>query len=371
MPIPAPLAMSRRTRRDLSWAVRHRGDCVPEATSGRADPDRGGRHQHSLRDLDGCSAGDAAGGVAQAAAPLIDAPMAPGSDDWHPVALDRGHHSSGTPLPASGDGLSAATEGGIEGVVRFDPLTGISVLLSGGATTPTTPPDLVRRIEEAGRIQVLAGGVLPGDCGLATALVRRSGRTVDDAGVASVSAALWEIMADGDLGDAQGRSDAGRRAHGIATARPLGLSPQQLAQRCREMVAEVEARAADAAWLLTAGFAPPLQALDVAVLQQVLRDPATAERGIAAALAATGATQGRVYRALGRLGLTTRAARRAWVAQGPARQRRLIDTTTPEEIAAVAGRLAADGPELMPLYRYHLAAAICRRQAGAAVSVSA
>lgn len=352
MPIPAPRATSRRTRRDVAWAVRHRSDCVPEATSGRADPDRGGRHQHTLRDLDGCSAGDAAGG-AQAAAPLVDAPTAPGSDEAHPIALARGRR--GTALRVDADGLCGADEGDLEAVLRFDPLTGISVLVA-RATVPAMPPALARRVEETGRIQALAGGVRPGDCDLATALVRRAGERVSRSAGDTVALALWGIMADGDLGDSQGRSDAARRSHGVAGTRPLGLTPRQLAARCRDLVAEVEARAAEECRRL---LAAPLPVLDAAVLEQVRLNPDTAERGIAAALAGMGATQGRVYRALGRLGLTTRVARSAWVAAGcPGCE------PTPGAVAAAAARLSAGDPGLAPLYRYHIAAALCRLRCG-------
>lgn len=71
------------SRRDAArWAVKHMTDCLPEALSGRADPARQGRHQHSLRDLDAIDAenGSMADGR-QAPAPLVDAPASPAYDD--------------------------------------------------------------------------------------------------------------------------------------------------------------------------------------------------------------------------------------------------------------------------------------------------
>jgi hypothetical protein len=218
--------------RAAAWAAARITDCIPEAVSGRADPARGGRHQHSLRDLDGCSAGDGSGGP-QASAPLIEAPRPPLCDGARGQRLapprGAGRHE--------GDLLPAGTNTDA-GLVR-DALTGIAVLADDRAAGP--------RADEVRGIQALAGGVRPGDCDLAGALVRRAGRTADAATLVSVGPALWEITADGDMGETLTHSQAGPKAHGVAASRPLGLAPRALAEACRALVAEVAERAGTAA----------------------------------------------------------------------------------------------------------------------------
>lgn len=329
--------MSRHTGRAAAWAAARITDCIPEAVCGRADPDRGGRHQHSLRDLDGCAAGDGSGGP-RAAAPLIEAPRPPlcapaGGQRLAPPRGAGRHEGELPPLAADGDA----------GLV-VDVLTGIAVLAGDGAGP---------RTEEVRVIQSLAGGVRPGDCDLAGALVRRAGQAADDATLASVGAALWEIAACGDMGETITHSQAGRRAHGAACPRPLGLAPRALAAACRALVAEVAERAGTAA----AALLRPA-ALEAAVLGEVRRDPGPGERRIALAV---GSTQGRVHTVLARHDLVSAVRRRAWVAAGgvaPAPR-----ATGAKEVAVTAARLAADEAGLAPLYRYHVAAAVHRLSA--------
>jgi len=247
---------SRRVRRDAAWSLRHHQDCLPEALSGRADPERGGRHQHSLRDLDGCSSGATAGGP-QSAAPLVPAPAPPVYAETGRVAslprprgarrqqdtraVEMAVQAADSDAPPAAPLAELAD---IDGVLRVDPLTGIAVLTAG---TPADAPPvgrIGRLVAGVRRVQDLAGGVRPGDCDLATALVRRAGRPVSPETVEAVTVALWEIIADGDLGAAQARHQAGKRSHGIATLRPLGLTARLLAEQCRALVEQVEAQAA-------------------------------------------------------------------------------------------------------------------------------
>lgn len=73
-------------RNAARWAAKHSTDCIAGVLSGRAEPGRGGRHQHSLRDLDLNEDGASAAGP-QAAAPLVEVGLPPLYDEDAPFVL--------------------------------------------------------------------------------------------------------------------------------------------------------------------------------------------------------------------------------------------------------------------------------------------
>ena len=205
-------------RKASRWTYKHLTDCLPEVLSGRADPDRGGRHQHSLRDLGSCENGSSASGP-QAAAPLVVVAPPPLYDDDTPSVPRResplnnverrslglpplGRPGTHHPLsPRATDGSRAApavltptaasrsrkarstgpvfaappSEGpesdetvslGLWPDVLADMLTGVCEV-SEAQTHHESPSVAAVR-----RVQYLAGGVRPGDVVLAPALLR-------------------------------------------------------------------------------------------------------------------------------------------------------------------------------------------------------
>lgn len=70
-------------RNAARWAAKHSTDCIAGVLSGRAEPGRCGRHQHSLRDLDLNEDGASAAGP-QAAAPLVEVGLPPLYDEDAP-----------------------------------------------------------------------------------------------------------------------------------------------------------------------------------------------------------------------------------------------------------------------------------------------
>ena len=70
------------------WINKHLTDCIPAVLSGRAEPGRSGRHQHSLRDLDSSENGSTAPGP-QAAAPEVTVNLPPMWDEDASIVLRR------------------------------------------------------------------------------------------------------------------------------------------------------------------------------------------------------------------------------------------------------------------------------------------
>lgn len=404
-----------KRRNAARWAAKHMTDCSPGALSGRADPKRGGRHLHSLRDLEGCSS--AAPGP-QAAAPLVEVAAFDLADDDSPAAprnvsplapteriavglpvLGRPGttsrvfaasrrsrrtarvHDDTTPTPAAAPALTWAG-------ITVDVLTGICVvtpaahIVKESAAADIPPP----HVAAVCRAQALSGGVRPGDLLLAPTLLRDADALDDTTeSCAAVEEYRWSIVADGDLGHVA--------AHRRMRCPVLLSCSTEFARLCRAVAGRVAAMAATEVmpWPVLPDAPPPdpdasddtTQAaaarspLEAAVLAMILRDPALGERSLARTLAAEGATQGRVYRILQRHGLETRGKRRAWAdATAPAAgdtatasdEQEAADpvpTCLPEMIANAARRLSADGPDgLEPLWRYHLAAAWVRVREG-------
>ena len=356
-------------RKAARWTERHLTACLPEVLSGRADPARSGRHQHSLRDLDSCENGSVAPGP-QAAAPLVEVELPPLYDeDTFPVPrrespLDNGERQKlGLPLlgrpgtrapfstvsaparackaphPAHSRPAAPRWPG-----IEADLLTGICLPKTTDASD-LSAEDAERR-DVVRRIQLLAGGVRPGDAVLAPALLRacRGG----DAGEAKIEAYRWNLSADGDAGYAS--------AYRRERCPVLDLKPTEFVDRCQAL----SARVAEGARVEVLSWACPEPAprgpLEAALLELVRRNPGLGERSLAHALAGVGGTQGRVYRMLQRLGLETRAKRRVWNQLTAATN----DGDLRNIMAEAARRLAAGDPGLEPLWRYHVAAAWCR-----------
>ena len=127
----------------------------------------------------------------------------------------------------------------------------------------------------------------------------------------AVLAALsgWEVSAApgaaGGAAPGAGAALAGTVEAAAVEGKPGARQENAGAYRCQGTAG---GRGADAA---VGEVQSPIEA---AVLALVRRDPSLGERGIARALEADGATQGRVYRILQRRGLGTAALRRQWAA---------------------------------------------------------
>ena len=113
------------------------------------------------------------------------------------------------------------------------------------------------------------------------------------------SVAGWEVAAGGGPAGAAGTSAAGRETTGTGQ----GAAGAPASAEAAAAGSPVHGEGAD-----DAARTP----LESAVLVPVRRDPDLGERSLARALAAEGATQGRVYRILQRHGLETAAKRRQW-----------------------------------------------------------
>jgi hypothetical protein len=237
-------------------------DCIPEAVSGRADPDRQGRHQHSLRDLDAISAEN--GGMAdgrQAPAPQIDvaAPPIHGSDGTRPPraisSIDAAKRAAlglpalrrpGEPaecLALRPTAARAATQKEHTQIRFVSPeWPGIRSDLPTGICTMAKPlpadltPKETAMVAAVRRAQELCGGIRPGNISLAPSLLRQYGRRISSDTVSEVEAYRWEISADGD----GGYSLSHRRMRCAALG---GASPTEVLAACRTLVEAIEAAA--------------------------------------------------------------------------------------------------------------------------------
>ena len=248
---------TRSCRRNAArWGSKHLTDCLPEALSGRADPDRQGRHQHSLRDL----ANDAADGGhvdgPQAPAPLVEVAPPIYTDDTPFVPRNVSANDNGDrailglpPLRRPGD-PAALPAVAVPRVAPSRPAArlvapdwpGLHADLLTGICAVVTPapdglaPEDAARIAAVRRVHEMSGVRNPGAVRLGAALARSTRRPPTRAAVEEIEAYRWMIAADADHGSAA----AHRRERFGALVK---VTPSEFAARCRNVWEPVAAAA--------------------------------------------------------------------------------------------------------------------------------